>query len=76
VSDAVQDGEKDIVVWPAVAEMGPDELQHLAPEWRSLLRQLYPDIDAEIAHWIANGSYDGWRLGISSDGRWLYFLER
>jgi hypothetical protein len=62
-------------VWPAVATYTPDQLRHLAPEWRSALRLIYPDLNLRLRSWIRSGGYTGWRLGITADGRWSYFLS-
>ncbi|MFL5799352.1 MAG: hypothetical protein ACJ77A_15645 [Actinomycetota bacterium] len=65
-------------VWPAVATMSPHQLANLravAPEWPSALRTVYPDLAAQIQHWVAAGHYTGWRVEITADGRWIAYFE-
>jgi hypothetical protein len=67
----------DIYVWPAILTWSPDQLSRideLAPEWRSALEGIYPDFDQQLHSWIQSGGYLGWRIGITEDGRWIYFL--
>jgi len=65
-------------IWPGIYNWTPDQLRHIdeiAPEWRSALEQIYPDFDRQLQSWIDFGGYLGWRIGITEDGRWLYFVS-
>ena len=65
----------DIYVWPAIVTWSPDQLARIGEsEWPSALGQIYPDFDRQLQSWIQSGGYLGWRIGITEDGRWIYFL--
>jgi hypothetical protein len=71
---AVEPGPVTTYVWPAVAEYTSRQRAHLAPEWRSALRGVYPDFDRRWSGgWLQHG-YDGWRVEITADGRWIGFF--
>jgi hypothetical protein len=58
-----------IYVWPFAYDRRPASLT--AEERRSLRSVASP---AEIEGWIEAGSYLGWRVGITADGRWTFFV--
>ena len=61
--------EQGIYVWPFAYNRPPASL---TPAER---RQLAPiATEEQIDMWVEAGSYFGWRAGIDSDGRWLFFV--
>ena len=61
--------EQGIYVWPFAynrppASLTPAERRELAPI----------ATEEQIDMWVEAGSYFGWRAGIDSDGRWLFFV--
>jgi hypothetical protein len=61
--------EGDIVVWPDIFlrvpfAFGPDERADLVARYGA----------DRLAEWEAAGDYLGWRLGITTDGEWLFLV--
>lgn len=61
--------EGDIVVWPDIFlrvpfAFGPDERADLVARYGA----------DRLAEWEAAGDYLGWRLGITTDGYWLFLV--
>ncbi len=66
-----------IYVWPGIYNWPGADLQYLEDletEWRSALEQIYPDFEQQLHSWIDYGSYIGWRIGITDDGHWQFFV--
>lgn len=62
-------GDAVYYVWP-FAYTRP--MRSLTAEERDLLTTIADD--QEIASWMLEGSYLGYRLGIRGDGRWMFFV--
>lgn len=65
----VNTGDAVYYVWPFAYNR---PIGSLTPEERSMLRTIADD--EEIASWTLAGGYIGYRLGIRSDGVWMYFV--
>jgi len=75
MSSTTQSSNGQVVyVWPFAATMTPAELQNLTADQMNQLRGAYKDPDAVLRSWVAAGGYTGWRLGITADGRWIFFV--
>jgi hypothetical protein len=62
--------DKDIFVWPAAHAKDPSKWSEVD---HKDLGELYPKKD--IRRFERAGGYTGWRVGISRDGSWLYFVS-
>ena len=58
-------------VWPAA--FGYDGWSDVPEGEREQLRDVYGD--EELASFEQFGSYIGWRVGVTADGDWLFFVE-
>lgn len=56
-------------VWPFAHAL---DFSGLTDEQRRLLKQYFSDEDIES--WVDFGGYTGYRVGISQEGKWLYFV--
>lgn len=65
----VSTGDAVYYVWPFAYSRA---IASLTPEERDQLRTIADD--EEIASWALAGGYVGYRLGIRSDGVWMYFV--
>lgn len=59
-------GATRIYSWPSAHQENPTEA-----DWKALEAIYAP---AEIAQWRSMGTYLGYRVGISEDGDWIYFV--
>ena len=59
----------NIYVWPAVHAKKPSRWTAADRRW---LRRLYSA--SEVRRFERAGAYLGWRVGIRSDGKWLFFI--
>ncbi|HXF73655.1 MAG TPA: hypothetical protein VNO79_13735 [Actinomycetota bacterium] len=67
----LRSGGRTLYVWPFAAAM--DDLSALTPAQRQALRALgYTERD--IRSFVAAGGFLGWRLGITEDGRWIFYV--
>ena len=67
-------GTKITYVWPSLFETTAKQKARLSPALKAKLAYIYPDIDKELRRWMGPNGYTGWRLGIESDGTWVFFV--
>jgi hypothetical protein len=65
----IEDGP-DIFVWPSA--FGYDTWDEIPPEALEPLHEIYTE--GELDEIASFGSYAGWRVGITEDGEWRFFV--
>jgi hypothetical protein len=69
-----REGSIKLYVWPSAYLMRRNQLARLSPTLRQEFTAIYPNLTQEMKRWAGAGAYTGWRLGIDSRGRWVFFL--